>query len=75
LRNRGNRNSDLRVATVVGLSGVVSAFAGGLLSDVMSETLSKVLFSLLLTLVAVRMLYQLVRDHRRRPASAVPASS
>jgi hypothetical protein len=75
LRNRGNRNSDLRVATVVGLSGVVSAFAGGLLSDVMSETLSKALFSLLLTLVAVRMLYQLVRDHRRGPASAVPASS
>jgi uncharacterized membrane protein YfcA len=68
VRNRSNRNSDLRVATVVGLSGIVSAFAGGLVSDVMSESLSKVLFSLLLTVVALRMVFQLVRDHRRAPA-------
>lgn len=71
LRNRSNNNSDLRVATVVGLSGIVSAFAGGLVSDVMSESLSKVLFSLLLTVVALRMVVQLVRNHRRQPAPVV----
>lgn len=71
MRNRGKNNSDLRVATVVGLSGVASAVAGGLVSDVMSESVSKVLFSLLLTVVAARMVYQLVRDRRRHPAAAV----
>ncbi|MGH9151056.1 MAG: hypothetical protein ACRD03_01340, partial [Acidimicrobiales bacterium] len=48
----------LRIAGVVGLAGVVSAFVASQISVGMSETASNVLFALLLLVVAVRMLWQ-----------------
>jgi uncharacterized membrane protein YfcA len=60
-RNRRNGNVDLPVATVVGLAGVVSAFAASKISIGMSETVSNVLFSVLLLVVAARMLWQRLR--------------
>lgn len=58
-RNRKHRNSDLRVAAIVGVSGMVAAFAGSQLAVRMSETLSDVLFAILLVIVAVRMIVEL----------------
>lgn len=65
-RNRSKRNVALRAAAVVGLSGVVTAALGGIIADHMSADLSNVLFATLLTLVALRLLWQLYRE---RPAS------
>lgn len=61
-RNRRHGNADLPVATVVGLAGVLSAFAGSKISIGMSETVSNVLFSVLLLVVAARMLWQRLRS-------------
>jgi uncharacterized membrane protein YfcA len=68
-RNRTKRNADLRVATILGLAGVVSAFVAGKISVGMSESLSNVLFAILLLVVAARMLWQL-RAERRAAAAA-----
>lgn len=65
LRNRKKRNADLRAATIVGLAGIVTAMIGSVLADKMSDTLSNVLFALLLVAVSIRMLFQL----RPRPAA------
>ncbi len=65
-RNRKNQNVDLRVAVMLGLAGVVSAFIGGKISVGMSEQTSNVLFALLLLLVAARMAWQVVVDRGRR---------
>jgi uncharacterized protein len=74
-RNRRNENSDLPIAGVVGVAGVVSAFAASQLSIGMSETVSNVLFAVLLLAVAARMVWQLVRrrvrPRRIRSAEAV----
>ena len=72
-RNRKKRNADIRVATILGLAGVVSAFVGGQISVGMSEQLSNVLFSILLLIVAARMLWQLIGD-RRRAATDAPTT-
>jgi uncharacterized membrane protein YfcA len=64
-RNRKKGNADLRVAVILGLAGVVSAFIGGKLSVGMSEALSNFLFALLLLFVAARMVWQVVADRRR----------
>jgi uncharacterized membrane protein YfcA len=61
LRNRRNDNSDLPIAAIVGVAGVVSAFAASQISIGMSETVSNVLFALLLLAVAARMVWQLIR--------------
>ena len=61
-RNRRNGNAALPVATVVGLAGVLSAFAGSKISIGMSETVSNALFSMLLLVVAARMLWQRLRS-------------
>jgi uncharacterized membrane protein YfcA len=63
-RNRSNRNVDLRLAAVVGLAGVASAYLASKLSVGLSETTSNRLFAVLLIVVAVRMLWQL-----RRPSA------
>jgi uncharacterized membrane protein YfcA len=63
-RNRKNHNVDLRVAVVLGLAGVVSAFLGGKVSVGMSERTSNVLFAVLLLLVAVRMAWLVVATRR-----------
>jgi uncharacterized membrane protein YfcA len=44
--------------------GIVSAVAGGALSDRMSPGLSNLLFAILLMVVALRMLWDLQRDRR-----------
>jgi len=63
-RNRTKKNVDFRAAAIVGIAGVLAAIAGGTLSARMSDTLSNVLFAVLLTIVAVRLLLQL-RNERR----------
>jgi uncharacterized membrane protein YfcA len=69
-RNRTKRNADMRVAVILGLAGVVSAFIGGSISVGMSESLSNALFAGLLALVAARMIWQLVAARRVRLPSS-----
>jgi len=64
-RNRKNGNADMPIAAIVGLAGVVSAFAASKVSVGMSETTSNVLFAALLLIVATRMLWQLVHPAAR----------
>ncbi|MFM7126722.1 MAG: sulfite exporter TauE/SafE family protein [Actinomycetota bacterium] len=61
-RNWKADNVDLRVAGVVGLSGVVSAVVGGLIADHLSQDLSNVLFATLILVVATRMVWDLQRN-------------
>jgi uncharacterized membrane protein YfcA len=70
-RNRKRENADIRVAVILGLAGVVSAFVAGKISVGMSESLSNVLFALLLVVVAARMVWQLVGDRRRAAAATL----
>jgi uncharacterized protein len=63
-RNRKNHNVDLRVAGLLGLAGVASAFIGGKISVGMSEQTSNVLFALLLLFVAIRMAWLVVATRR-----------
>jgi len=65
-RNRRNGNADLPAAVIVGLAGMVSAFAGSKISVGMSETTSNVLFAVLLVVVAGRMAWQLARAGQPR---------
>jgi len=62
LRNRSNSNVDLRLAAVVGIAGVVSAYLASKISVGLSETTSNRLFALLLAAVALRMIWQFVRS-------------
>lgn len=63
-RNRRNDNADLRAAAIVGLGGIASAVVGGWIAGRMDETLSNVLFAILLVVVAARLLYDVRRgDH------------
>jgi uncharacterized membrane protein YfcA len=68
-RNRKKRNADLPVAAAVGLAGVASAYVAGKISVGMSESTSNTLFAVLLTVVAVRMLWQM-RNEARASAAA-----
>ena len=61
-RNLRNGNADLRVAAVVGIAGIVSAFAASKISVGLDERVSNVLFAGLLTFVAARMLIRTFRD-------------
>ncbi len=62
LRNRKNENVDLRAAAVLGFSGIATAVVGGWASSRMDDTLSNVLFAVLLLVVALR----LIADVRSR---------
>ena len=62
LRNRSNNNVDLRLAAIVGLAGVVSAYGASKISVGLSETTSNRLFAALLIAVALRMMWQFVRS-------------
>lgn len=68
-RNRSKGNADLRAAAIVGLAGIVTAAIGGTLADRMSEELSNFLFALLLTVVAIRLVVQLVREGNQSTAT------
>jgi uncharacterized protein len=70
-RNRKKRNADLRTAAVLGVAGIMSAWLGAHVSDAMSDELSNVLFAILLSVVAVRMLWQLEQERRRDRPSPV----
>lgn len=65
LRNARFGNVDMRLAAVVGFSGVTSSFLAAQLSLRLSPTLSSVLFALLLVVTAARMVYRQVRPARR----------
>jgi uncharacterized protein len=67
--NRSRGNANLRVAVILGLAGVVSAFVAGKISVGMPDTLSNALFAILLVTVAARIVWQLVSARRR---AAVP---
>lgn len=69
-RNRAKRNTHLKAALVIGVAGIVTAAIGGVIADKMSDDVSNVLFASLLTVVAVRLLWQL---YRGRDATAAPA--
>ena len=69
-RNRKKGNADLRVAAILGLAGVVSAFVAGKIAVGMSEALSNVLFSILLLFVAARMMWQVLAERYRSPKAA-----
>lgn len=55
IRNRKKANADLRAAGIVGAGGIASAVVGGWVSTRMDDTLSNVLFALLLLAVAARL--------------------
>ena len=65
-RNRTKKNVDFRAAAIVGVAGVLAAIAGGTLSARMSDTLSNVLFAVLLAVVAVRLLRQIRREDKQK---------
>lgn len=60
-RNWKADNIDIKVAAIVGVSGIVSAIGGSVIATHMSELLSNVLFASLILIVALRM----VRDLHR----------
>ena len=63
-RNRRNNNADLKAAAIVGLGGIASAVVGGWIAGRMDETVSNVLFAILLVVVAARLLVDVRRsDH------------
>ncbi len=62
LRNRKNENVDLRASAILGFSGIATAVVGGWASSRMDDTLSNVLFAVLLLVVALR----LITDVRSR---------
>jgi uncharacterized protein len=66
-RNRKHRYADMRVAAILGASGIVSAIAGGLIADEMSDDVSNVLFAVLLVVVSARQLWTLFRPPAREP--------
>jgi len=59
MRNRSNRNVDLKIAMIVGVTGALSAVVGGTVADSMSARLSNTLFALLLIFVAISQLLTL----------------
>jgi uncharacterized membrane protein YfcA len=69
-RNRKKRNADLYTAAILGVAGIVSAYAAGALSVGMSESLSNLLFALLLLFVAARMLFDLAKTSRSAASAA-----
>jgi uncharacterized membrane protein YfcA len=61
---------DLKVATVAGLSGAVTAIMGGMIADSISTSLSNIMFAFLLLFVAGTQLVTLRSDRRTDLAAA-----
>lgn len=61
-RNWKANNIDMKVAAIVGLSGVLSAVIGSLIAGHLSEDLSNILFATLILVVAARMIWDLQRN-------------
>lgn len=64
--NRRNLNVDVRLASIVGVAGVISAFIGGRISLGIPDHVADVLFAAFLVFVAAKMAHDLFRS--RRPA-------
>jgi uncharacterized membrane protein YfcA len=58
-RNRKKKNADLKAAGILGLGGILAAAAGGWISARMSDTVSNVLFAVLLLVIAIRLVLQI----------------
>ena len=56
IRNRKSKNIDMRVAAIVGVAGIPTAIVGGIIADVMDDTVSNALFATLVLIVAARMI-------------------
>ena len=67
LRNRSASNVDIRAAAIVGAGGILSAIAGGWISDRLSDSLSNALFATVGIVVAGRLVLQ---ESRRRWSKA-----
>ncbi len=61
-RNRRNRNADMRLAVVVGIAGVVSAFVGSRVSVGLKDSVANRLFAGLLLAVALQLTLRLLRE-------------
>ncbi|MHB1090969.1 MAG: sulfite exporter TauE/SafE family protein [Ilumatobacteraceae bacterium] len=61
IRNRSVKNVDLLAAMIVGCAGILSAVAGGFISVLLSDTVSNVLFAILLIAIAARLVVQQLR--------------
>jgi uncharacterized membrane protein YfcA len=70
IRNRKTAYVDLKVATVAGLSGAVTAIMGGMIADSISTSLSNIMFAFLLLFVAGTQLVTLRSDRRTDLAAA-----
>lgn len=66
-RNWKADNIDMKVAAIVGLSGIASAVVGGTVADIISDDLSNVLFATLIVIVAIRMIVDLQRTTSAAP--------
>ncbi len=64
-RNVRSGNADVRIAAIVGLAGVATAFMGARVSIGLSDDVSAALFSALLVVLAVRMLLEDRTQQRR----------
>jgi uncharacterized protein len=73
IQNLRLRNADVRLATILGLSGVATSFAGAFIATRMSATVAGLLFAALLTFSAVRMLQPVARWRTHRPGVAAAA--
>lgn len=70
LRNRSNKNADLPTATIVGAAGVLTAIAGGIVSDHLDDDVAIVLFAVLLVAVAIRLVWQIRAEDAAAAKSA-----
>jgi len=61
-RSWKTNNVDLKVAALVGFSGIPAAIAGGIIADQMSQDLSNILFASLVLVVALRMIWDLQKN-------------
>lgn len=64
-RNLRNKNADLQVAMVIGLTGLATAYLGSMVSVRLDPEVANVTFALLLVTVAARMLLDLRRKGAR----------
>ena len=53
IRNRANRNTDLRTAAIVGIFGAITAVIGASIADALSDETSNIMFAGLLVAVAI----------------------
>jgi len=61
LRNRSAKNVDLSAAMIIGCAGILSAIGGGFISALLTDTVSNILFAILLVAVAIRIIFQQLR--------------